>query len=242
MSQPIRDVLNRRTDLSTFVVHLTRDKDGRTARDALVSIMNTGYLRAETAMGWAKDEDVRTDPSKQTQRVICFSETPLEHIYSLVADIEGRKTRLRPYGLAMTKVTARKLGINPIWYVDQTAGQSKQWVVSKALDELRDAAIADGNFHQSTIAKVTPFMEQMGSWPGRRPKEFWWEREWRHAGGLSLPPRKVIWLCPEEEMGLVREETGQQRVPMLDPRWGLEQIVAHLAGFTADEWTPFEPT
>jgi hypothetical protein len=128
MAQPIRDVLNRRTDLSTFVVHLTRDRDELpepiTAREALESIVEERYLRAERAMGMAKDQDDPGDPAKQTQRVVCFSETPLEHIYSLVADIEGRRVRLRPYGLAMTKLTARRMGIGPLWYVNQTTGST----------------------------------------------------------------------------------------------------------------------
>lgn len=96
MTQNIREVLDRRTDLSTFVVHLTRDKDEQSARQALDTILSERVLRARTAMGWAKEQDDDLDFAKQSQRVVCFSETPLEHIYSLVADIEGRAIRLAP--------------------------------------------------------------------------------------------------------------------------------------------------
>lgn len=51
-------------------------------------------------MGWAKQQDDPNDPSQQSQRVVSFSETPLEHIYSLVADILGRQINLKPHGLA----------------------------------------------------------------------------------------------------------------------------------------------
>jgi hypothetical protein len=241
MPQPIRDVLNRRTDLSTFVVHLTRDRDELqepiTAREALESIVEERYLRAETPMGMAKDQDDASDPAKQTQRVVCFSETPLEHIYSLVADIEGRRVWLRPYGLAMTKLTARRMGIGPIWYVNQTTGFD--WEVTPAVNELNERAVREGNFHEDPIAKLTPFLEQMGTWSEGSRKEFWWEREWRHVGPLWLPSRGVIWLCPEADMGTFREKVGE--APLIDPTWGLEQIIAHLAGFEAKEWTPFEP-
>jgi hypothetical protein len=37
MSQHIREVLNRRTDLSTFVVHLTRDDDPFLAEEPLTA-------------------------------------------------------------------------------------------------------------------------------------------------------------------------------------------------------------
>jgi hypothetical protein len=108
----IRDVLNRRTDLSTFVVHLTRERDGMTARQAFWGIAADQRIRALSPMGWAKDQDDDGDPARQSQRVIAFSETPLEHIYSLVTEIENRLIRLEPYGLAFTKMAARRMGIS----------------------------------------------------------------------------------------------------------------------------------
>jgi len=238
VSLSIREVLNRRTDLSTFIVHLTRDSGGGTARQALDSIISSRKLRARTPMGWAKDEDDPKDRKKQTQRVVCFSETPLEHIYLLVTEIEGRSTRLQPYGLAFTKLVARRMGINPIWYIDMTPGQKKKWALRNAIEELRDDAIKAGNFHAKPIARLTPFMEQMGTWPTRNSqKEFWWEREWRHVGDLRLPKQKIIWLCPEDEWDSLPADIG----PVIDPRWGLEQIIARLAGFASGDVTPFAP-
>jgi hypothetical protein len=234
VSQSIREVLNRRTDLSTFVVHLTRDSEGRTARQALDSIISGRMLRARTPMGWAKEQDDPKDPKKQTQRVVCFSETPLEHIYSLVTDIEGRAIRLQPYGLAFTKLVARRMGINPIWYIDMTPGQD--WILQRAIETLRDEAIKTGKFHEQPMARLTPFLEQMGTWPTRQ-KEFWWEREWRHVGDLLLAASGIIWLCPENESDSLPAGIG----PIIDPRWGLEQIIAKLAGFASEDVTPFAP-
>jgi hypothetical protein len=76
----------------------------------------------------------------------------------------------------------------------------------------------------------------------RQPKEFWWEREWRHVGDLHLPVGKVIWLCPEREIKKLKDHDGDpvtDREAVIDPRWGLEQIIAHLAGFTSQDITPF---
>ena len=50
----IRDVLSRRSDLSTFLVHLTRDSEFGTARDALVSILETSHIKAQSMFGAAK--------------------------------------------------------------------------------------------------------------------------------------------------------------------------------------------
>jgi hypothetical protein len=236
MSLNIREVLHRRTDLSTFVVHLTRDRERRTARDALDSIFNERVLRAVTPMGWADTQDDPANEKKQTQRVVCFSETPLEHTYWLVANIEGRQVQMKPYGVALPKLLARRLGVNPIWYVDMT-DSGRDWTIAKAIQKLRDEAVESGAFHDQDIAHLTPFFEPMLTWRVRgKQHEWWWEREWRHVGDLPLPDHGLIWLCPEDEMDSLRVEE-----PVIDPRWGLEQIIAHLAKFPADDVTPFAP-
>lgn len=146
-------------------------------------------------MGWADDEDDPHDDAKQSQRVVCFSEVPLEHIYSLVAEIPGRRVRLEPYGVALTKMTGRRHGVNPVWYVDMTPG--RDWVEQQALQELKDAAQATGAFHEQPAARLFPYFEQMGTWGGRQ-KEFWWEREWRHIGHFDFDESAVIWLAPKK--------------------------------------------
>lgn len=195
-------------------------------------------------MGWAKEQDDADDPSKQSQRVVSFSETPLEHIYSLVADIVGRQVNLKPYGLAFTKMAARRMGINPVWYVDRTAGAPHGWQVSNAINQARDAAIASGDFHGTPISVLLPFFEVMGTWP-QSQNEFWWEREWRHRGDLTFSLDRVpLWLCPANEIpeftDLIQAQIPPPTKPprCIDPTWGLEQIVAHLVD-EADV-TPFD--
>ena len=65
-------------------------------------------------------------------------------------------------------------------------------------------------------------------------KEFWWEREWRHVGDYYLV-HHFIGLCPEDEIkefrALTDDQPGWIDIHWIDPRWGLEQIIAHLAGF-----------
>ena len=239
----ISTILHRRTDLSTFVVHLTRESEGRSPLDNLVSVFNADVLEARTAYGWTKGFDVPTDVTQQSQRVVCFSETPLEHIHLLTGPISlwgtERSYRLAPYGIALTKVTARGLGINPVWYVDMTVG--RDWVVSDALDSLRRGAADTGDFHNQPVAKLLPFIEQMGRWDVKGSiKEWWWEREWRHIGNLQLPASGIIWLCPEAEIAAFRAATvGDGSLTWIDPTWGLERIIAHLAGFEDHDVSPF---
>lgn len=232
MSVNIREILSRRTDLSTFVVHLTRDRDQEwPAKKCLMKIVEDTVLIAKTPMGWAADQDVPGDSAKHTQRVVSFSETPLEHIDLLVADISGRQVRLQPWGLVITKMTARSQGVNPVWYVDMTPGQ--EWEIANALNQLRDEAKASG-FHSHPAAKILPFFEPMGTWPSTgSQREFWWEREWRHRGHFSFRMDQVVcWIVPEAEQAeitaLVKDSYPQAAARCIDATWSLEEIIAKL--------------
>ncbi len=233
-AQDIREVLNRRSDLSTFVVHLTKDKK------SLEGIVKHWKIEAKSVWGLAKNKLADNTPEAKSQKCVCFTETPLEYLYLMIKPIKDRQFQPGDYGIAITKKLARKKGLNPVWYVDMTPGQSKQWQLSKALDGLRDEKINNNNFKDSHVAKIAPFIEQM--YPGTnngRPKEFWWEREWRHIGDFVLP-NHVILICPEQEFEQFRrlideKQNGALRAPCIDPNWGLEKIIARLAGFDNGE-------
>ena len=247
----IKELLHRRTDLSTFVIHWSRDTDdGITALENLKGILHSGHLEARTAMGAAtytlramRDEGTlgkeALEQALRTQRVVCFTEAPLEQAWSLVCNIEGRANRLEPYGLAFTKMQARKLGVNPVWYLDMTPGHD--WL-TKDVEALVKRAASKGSFGEDPLSKLTPFMEGMGKWsigPRTSKKEFWWEREWRHVGGLQFSPFGcAVVLCPEHDFDevqpLVEPKIGRT-VPLIDPNWGLEYIIAKLAGVSPTE-------
>lgn len=88
-------------------------------------------------------------------------------------------------GLSLGSAFARKHGCNPVWYLDMTPGSSRGDWLTRAVEELVRAA-SDANWLEEEglmitphlveepILKLTPFMEQMGTWPstGTR-KEFW---------------------------------------------------------------------
>lgn len=237
VGQPIGDVLNRRSDLSTFLVHLTRNTpEGTSARENLTAILRDGTLRALSAMGWARDVARTLGPeAEETQKVVCFSETPLEQVFSMFADIEGRDIALQPYGVAFTKMTARRKGVNPVWYVDMTPGRT--WVQAKALNQLRADAAADAAaFVGHAGSKLFPFIEPMGTWPERQ-REFWWEREWRHTGDMAFDRQEIaLVLCPAVEM-----PEFETLVPgkCVDPTWSLERIIAQLVKLSPEAVTPF---
>lgn len=254
----IRDLLHRRTDLSTFVVHFTRyweDRDSetneivsvRTPDNNLVSILADASISARSSYGIARNKDLEYEWREQSQHVVCFSETPLEHAKSMLGKIANRgwsrDAELSPYGLAFSKLQARRLGVNPVWYLDQTPS-GHDWL-GNVVDRLVESAGKD--FPTSDISRLTPFMEVMGTWDSRQ-KEFWWEREWRHAGNFPYGIDQVaVGFCPEGEIEAFEKlaatkagATGAARYPrFVDPSWGLERMLAHLAGLAGKDVDPF---
>ncbi len=245
----IEDVLARRSDLSTFLVHLTRTNQStkKSAEENLNAIVSEGCVKAGEPRGLAvKNEAVEVHEQREkildSQRVVCFTETPLEHTSLLCGKIAGRSCHLEPYGIAITKKQARKGAVNPVWYVDQTStpGENRPWLTRRANELIADAAEADPcGFGQSAIGTLAPFWEVMqpaGS--GQVRKEFWWEREWRHVGDFGLPP-KVIVICPEVMHDSVRQLVAPGlRAGFIDANWSLEQVIARLAGFDQEDVGP----
>ena len=246
-------MLQRRTDLSTFLVHLTRDTKAYTARENLVSLMDMRTIRARTPLGMAKDLDKHLEGTVATQRVVCFSETPLEHTWMMVRDIEGRQQEFQPYGLVFSKTSCRRAGCNPVWYLDITAGHD--WLTVPVADLVAQAKEASRNksggleaerLAEQSIFRLTPFIEQIGNPSGIR-KEFWWEREWRHSGDFIFGPRKVVAvLAPEDahdelegEIAELDDDWKRRRVPLIDPSWGLERMISALARIDPDEAGPW---
>lgn len=109
-------------------------------------------------------------------------------------------------------------------------------------------ALETGDFHRQPEARVFPFIEQMGVWSEVSRKEFWWEREWRHVGRVHLDYLGCLFLCPEKEIEYfaLREEGepmhkwNRRKRRFIDPSWGLEWIIAHLAGMPKRYITPFD--
>jgi len=236
----VRDVLRRRSDLSTFLVYLTRDGEKETAKGRLKAILRTGRVEARSILGQAKLAlDTRGDKDcYDSQKCVCFTETPVEYVNLMLQELDGRQCQFKPCGIAITKMQGRKTGINPVWYVDMTPGH--EWLTNN-LDRLVSQALQTGKFNQSDVAAITPFIEQMGTWPKQNSKpdqkEFWWEREWRKVGDLDVPCH-CIGFCPEDEIEefekyVQDEKTNSKkysRVRFVDPQWSLEQIIACLAG------------
>ncbi|MGL4745843.1 MAG: abortive infection system antitoxin AbiGi family protein [Dermatophilaceae bacterium] len=261
----IEQLLHRRGDLSTFLAHLTRRTEMKSAFDNLCSIIREGKVEARIAFGPAEHLEEYLAGSAATQKTVCFTETPLEHLWMMVEQIERRAVQFEPYGLAITKTTGRRAGANPVWYTDITPGHD--WpmkAMNAAVEQAVVRADCDGhtnpNFlREEPIFKITPWIEQMGQRNNGGRKEFWWEREWRAVGDFAVRPESVVAVCaPEGEhakLNTALEEidaasrsanqavavlnSGWTSRAVLDPTWGLERMIATLARVPDQDIGPF---
>jgi hypothetical protein len=247
MSQRIEDLLHRRSDVSAFLVHLTRDIHPRRARQNLLEILATRTLLASTPMGVGSAQWDRDPEFRESQRVVCFTETPLEHVWMMCEDISGRAVNMQPYGLAVTKSWARRRAVNPVFYVDITRGHD--WLTN-AFDELLNHAVAAPQpLATSAIARLLPFVEPMGQ-PASVRREFSWEREWRHVGDLTFGyDDLVVVFVPESDHDQFASDinnrlgaypnSSERRVRLIDPRWGQTRMLSALANVADADLGPF---
>lgn len=237
MADRIQDLLHRRTDLSTFLVHFTRGDNDQLAFLNLLAMLEHHQIDARTAYGMAREFDALTADTNVGQRTVCFTDTPLEHCWMMVRDIERRSWKFRPYGVAFTKSFARSRGCNPVWYIDQTRGYT--WLthaVKRIVDEARQKCEDDPLLDAETldILQIAPFFEQSGE-----GKDFSWEREWRFRGDFNFgEPRNVMAVfAPEDDhpemaeaIASLSHEWASRHVPILDPEWGLERMLVAMSG------------
>ncbi len=228
------DIVRQRNDLSSFLVHLTRD-GSTNAKNNLKSIISSCVIEARNPFGIAKkkieDSTIKDKTSLlDTQKCVCFTETPLEYVRLLTSDIDDRSIQFKPYGIAIPKKLGRKGDINPVWYLDITP--SSNWL-TEPVNNLIDAALQSENFMQSDIAKLSPLIEQMGSGNteySHYRKEFWWEREWRHVNHYCLPDKYFVF-APysdfDEMEDLIEKFSGHSiTILLIDPIWSMEEIIA----------------
>jgi hypothetical protein len=198
-----------RPDLSPYVVHLTRNYPVggpppsfkvTPARDNLINILTTQIIEARNPYGiavarlnkigcWGPD-------FMNSQRVACFSETPLEHLDHHIQPGSWRRYQFQPYGVAFTREDLLHVGGSPVGYVNQFPGNGFKWKVHDWNALIDAAALIDGKpdpikWQSSAVAQLTPFQESMGAWynkysAGQKAKDFSWEREWRFHGNFSF--------------------------------------------------------
>jgi hypothetical protein len=238
MARDIDDVLDFRTDLPPFLVHLTRsgfrarspeDFDetlgGQTAADNLREILESCKIRpgrippcdpVSPARYGCSTKDMEADDLRRFFHAVCFSETPLGQVHALL-DIDGRWVDLQPYGLVFRKERLVAKGVSPVWYVNNVPGDKDP--VFRMMAQLTKAK---PEVAEQVLPLMSLFGQKIRPW-GAGPQEgevdFRWEREWRLPA--SQAPLRFdgddvfVGLCPDDE--IVDFESRFSPLKFIDP-------------------------
>ncbi|MFN8179099.1 MAG: hypothetical protein U0167_14305 [bacterium] len=229
-TRSIEDILHFRSDISPFLVHLTRAAGQRSAREVLEAILNDQRLVAGSSLVSDARFGAPMDVEDQDRlfRAICFSETPLAEVHCLL-DISYRRVHLEPYGLAFVKKRLAARGVAPALYLNNSLGD--QDGVVQALCGLAGSNLAVAERLVPLVAFFGQRLAPVGGSPvGTSMIDFTWEREWRYPacrGDLSFVAEDAfIGFCPHCE--IAHFESVWPDVQFVDPRRTLRWYATKL--------------
>lgn len=110
-----------RSDISTYLTHLTRENDDLSGIDVLIKILKEKTLLGSTNSGFIQGSD----------RAVCFQDAPLYSITQNLIheqfnrDELGGKIRYRPYGISFNKKYIFNKGGRPVIYEQKDIARKK---------------------------------------------------------------------------------------------------------------------
>lgn len=205
----LEQFLEDKTDYSRFLVHLTRSDELVSAKEVLTQILDTRTLKAYKPWCIVQyDFNTDEDPLRDKFKVICFTETPLEQIKSLLKPLTGRPNTPEAYGLVFTKDYIRLMDGNPVFYLTRKLAKPLRDMFLKYKHQLTP------DMHK--LLALTTLCEHGNDWH--------WEREWRIAGNLVFKYDSLYCgICPEEDITYFQKRF--KPVKFIDPRWGIKRLV-----------------
>lgn len=189
------------TDMSQYLVHITRDYD------SMMSILSAQYLAPSGPFGLLNRR------SPRPLEVVCFSEKPLRTLGQL---IHRRSSQLDDYyGIVFTKTFIESRGGSRVWYIEE--GSSQASALMALADE--NSATADSPFWH-----LAPMIELVTNGRTQR-RDFDWEREWRVPRVLAFESQNVSFLIiPEHKHERAREFFNEAEAEHLGPNYTCQFI------------------
>jgi hypothetical protein len=236
MQRSIKETLTQRTDISQYLVHLTKDTDdGKSAKENLISILKGGQIEARKHHCLFSPKLRKEDEEIQKLfNVVCLTETPLEKIH-LLTNIKGRKINLRPFGVVFTKEAVINKQGNPAMYV---YGANK--ILIKFMKQMYREFIEAANEDPDEIGDF----DRLGSLVNivKTGHDFHWEREWRVKEKLVFQLSDIYAvIAPETDHKSIRNAVDidvMKYVLFIDPRWNMEQLVDNMSCYIWNEMMP----
>ena len=214
-----------RTDLSRFVIHLTRDDTDDFDEDGASAAENFKTIVEERKIYSFQPHCLYSDkiPEKHENKfwVCCFTEIPLSELHLLTRHIKGRRYQLSEYGLVFSREFLISKGAQPAIYINS---YHKNVWLREAADSIWE--IAERNdFQNCNIWRILPFLNAM-----HERYDFTWEREWRICGDLAFAPEDIVCVTlPEDGEEELRRKFLGRGVPVISPGWSTERIVSEFS-------------
>jgi hypothetical protein len=247
-----QQLLEKRGDLSPFLIHLTRSGDLKLHKDihslpqdtviqitgkiSLENIIAKKRIEAKSPFGYFNFKVPLPRPNGQVinsnshvkrdwLRSVCFTETPLEHVVLQMQTIQGRQLHFEPYGLAFKEQVVRGANGNPVHYV-QTTNKN----IRDGFDKLAQDPLAH------SFKSFMPLVEGFGPpwfqrYAGPSEIDFRWEREWRVVGDFSFTLSDIAYgLCNTPDIIFFENLVGNA-FPFIDPLGNLQTNKAKLLSY-----------
>ena len=187
-------MIDKRSDLSRYLVHLTRDYNKESALDNLINILQTKTIEARNYhclfSPKLRNMDL-SDVLKNYFKTVCFTETPLNQIKNLVQDIPNRNINLKPYGIVFWRDQLLEKGANSAIYLNAKGTDLRNYLIQQFDDQfeniktLRKLKTVDDYYHE--IIQYFSLINVIND-----KYDFSWEREWRYHGNFRFNYRNMV--------------------------------------------------
>jgi len=231
----IDEILLFRSDLSPFLVHLTKSTDNQSAKEILFEILDAKELKAGMGevsdakyAGWTRNLD--DDLKEKLFNAICFTETPLNEIHCLL-EISSRNIHLEPYGIVFLKARLKERDVSPAIYINNEQGNKNPLIraLYSLIDDYPDEA-------KQLLPLISVFGQKFqhpgANQPATGTVDFIWEREWRYpmvSGSFEFTEEDYfLGVCPHDE--IAEFEQRYPTIKFFDPskniKWYASKLVS----------------
>lgn len=226
LERTIQEVRKIRGDLSTWLIHLTKDnffKSGDKqnfvqAKDCLFNILNTNQLVGVKPIGQFNYKKWYRNVTDEDLKAISFTEAPISEIFLFIG-IKYKALNFSSYGLVFDKEELAKPPIfaAPVLYFSQPDGNDSFLKIFNKLEQN----------HYQDYKDILYLFDKFGKRYDGKDYNFMWEREWRVKGTIKdIRSHVRFGLCPEHDIDFFEKKFPD--ITFVDPFFNSHQIETKL--------------
>lgn len=227
IKRTIEEVREERGDLSSWLVHLTKDNtlqiNGKNtfmpAKQCLENIIKCNQIVGVNPVGQFNYKSWYNSVATQDLLAICLTETPIHQIY-LFTGIKHKALTFSNYGLVFSadELAESPVYAAPVMYFSQPSG-SRHFL--KHMNKMEQN-------HYNDFREVLYLFDKFGKTYNGGDYNFRWEREWRIKESFQNIDKYIKFgLCPESDIDYF--ESLFKNIPFVDPFFNPNQITKKLS-------------